>query len=93
MKGIIEIKQHKSSRALSILFSKEACELIDSKYIVIVNRGGNLIIKRPTFEDRKTYSISKRRNTTFTCEDSDYIIGDYWIDDVNIDKFELNKIN
>lgn len=92
MKALIEIKQLNNTRRHTICFSKEARDLIDSKEIIIYNKDGNLSIKRPLFETRKTYTIGKTLHTTYTCDNMMDIEGSYYITNDNLDFFELNKI-
>ena len=93
MKALVRINNHKRANSIHILFSPKAIELIDSNEILILKTTEGLIVKRPTMESKKTFKLTNKHGISHSFYGAKDLIGDYWIDDENIDEFTLNKIN
>lgn len=93
MEASIKINNHCRLNSIYIIFSPEALELIDSNEIVINRTSEGLVLKRPCMESKKTFKLKSRHGIHHAFYGAKDLIGDYYINDDNIDEFTLNKIN
>ena len=92
-KALIKISGREDRpNSIIIIFSQKAVELIDSKEIILIKSEDTMKIKRPTLESKKTYSL-KTNVISFSCNEANALVGEYYIDDSNIDEMILTKIN
>lgn len=75
----IEPCKARSHTSVDIAFTPAEVELIASKELVVMDRGGVVSFRHPTLGDKKTMRIGKNNRGTCILKDVDNMIGDYHI--------------
>ena len=92
MRGLIKIYKHNMQNSVVVYFDQAALDILSVKEIVFIEKQGQLIVKRPHLETRNAKKIGDRKTISFTPNDRDSILGEYYIEsDGTEDEFLLNR--
>jgi hypothetical protein len=92
MRGLIKIYKHPTmANSVTAYFNQCALDIIGEKEIVLIENMGQLTIRRPSLDSKRTLSLRKGKVISFGSPDAEALVGEYYIEqDDNADEFLLN---